>query len=97
MDSIFNVSLLTPIGLQKGTITFVEQNGGLSGSIRTMGSTNLFRNGKMNGHSFEFSGILNLGFFNPKYIAKGTIDGNTLKAVATTDFGTFQINGTRAE
>jgi hypothetical protein len=95
MNGTFNVTLRTPIGPQNGIITFIDEHGTLSGSIRTMGNTSLFKDGKANGNSFEFSGILNLGFLNPKYIAKGTIDGNTLKAVATTDFGTFQIDGTR--
>ncbi|HEX2926600.1 MAG TPA: hypothetical protein VHP38_10150 [Ruminiclostridium sp.] len=95
MNGTYSVALQTPFGAQKGTITFVDDKGMLSGSIRTMGSTNFFKNGKINGNSFEFSGILNAGFFNFRYTAKGTIEGDTLKAVALTDSGTFQINGIR--
>lgn len=95
MNGSFNVTLRTPIGPQKGVITFIDEKGLLSGSIRVMGINSPFRNGKMNGNSFEFSGNLNTGFIMIKYNAKGTIIGNTIKAIATTNSGTFQINGTR--
>lgn len=95
MNGTYNVSLHTPIGVQKGTVTLMEENGALRGSIRAMGSTSTFQNGKVSGNAFEFSGILNAGFFNFSYTAKGTIDGDTLNAVATTNTGAFQIIGTR--
>ena len=95
MNDTYSVTLQTPFGTQKGTVTFVDDNGKLSGSIRTMGNTSFFRNGKVNGNSFEFSGILNAGFFNLRYNAKGAIEGDAIKAVAFTNYGTFQINGTR--
>ena len=95
MNDTYRVTLQTPFGTQKGIVTFVDDNGMLSGSIRTMGNTSSFRNGKINGNSFEFSGILNAGFFSIRYTTKGSIDGDTLKAVALTNSGTFRINGTR--
>ena len=96
MSGTYNVTLHTPMGGQKGTVTLVDDHGTLSGSIRAMGSTSFFRNGKALGNSFEFSGILSIGFFQLRYRAKGTVEGDIIKAVATTDSGTFQINGTRA-
>jgi hypothetical protein len=95
LNGTFTITLLTPIGPQNGILTFADERGILSGSIRAMGVTNPFRNGKINGNSFEFSGTLNAGFINLRYNAKGTIVGNTLKAVVTTNSGTFQISGTR--
>nr|WP_319487616.1 hypothetical protein [uncultured Caproiciproducens sp.] len=95
MNATFNVTLSTPIGTKKGVVTFLDKNGVLSGSIRAMGRSNYFKNGKIIGNSFEFSGILNAGFFNFRYTAKGIIDGDTLNAIATTNSGTFQIIGTR--
>ena len=95
MNGTYSVTLQTPFGIQRGTVTFVDNNGMLSGSIRTMGNTSFFRNGKINENSFEFSGILNAGFLSLKYTTKGTTEGDTLKAVALTSSGTFQINGTR--
>lgn len=95
MNGTYNVTLHTPIGVKNGTITFFNKNEMLNGSIRTMGNTSFFMNGKTHGNSFEFSGILNAGFFRISYTAKGTVIGDVLKAVASTKIGTFQINGTR--
>lgn len=95
MNDTYRVTLQTPFGTQKGTVTFVDDNGILSGSIRAMGNTSFFKNGKISENAFEFSGILNAGFFNLRYTAKGTIEGDILKSVALTNSGTFQINGTR--
>lgn len=96
MNGTFNVTLRTPIGPKNGIITFVDKGGILNGSIRTMGSTNLFENGKISDNLFEFSGILNAGFITFRYTAKGAIDGDTINAAATTNYGTFQIKGIRA-
>ena len=95
MNGTFDITLYTPIGPQRGFLMLTDENGALRGSIHAMGNTNYFRNGKTDGNSFEFSGILNAGFFNIRYSAKGMIDGNTLKAKVTTDSGTFQLSGTR--
>jgi len=95
MNGTFSITIGTPIGSQKGVVTFVDESGKLSGSIRAMGNTNLFKNGKMVGNSFEFSGILDIGLFKFTYTAKGTIVENALKGVATTNSGSFQMSGTR--
>ena len=95
MDGTFDVTLFTPIGPQRGILVLTDENGALRGSIHAMGYTNYFRNGKASGNSFELSGNLNAGFFNIRYSAKGTIDGDALKADVTTDSGIFQMNGTR--
>lgn len=95
MSGTYNVTLRTPMGPQRGVLTFIDENGVLHGSIRAMGNTSYFKNGKAVGNSFEFSGVLNTGFFNFRYTAKGTIVENTIKAIVTTNSGTFQIAGTR--
>lgn len=95
MDGTFNITLYTPIGPQSGILSLTDDNGALRGSIHAMGYTNYFRNGKASGNSFDLSEILNAGFFNIRYSAKGMIDGNALNAKVTTDSGIFQLNGTR--
>ncbi len=95
MNGTYNITLHTPMGTQSGILTLTNHNGVLNGSIRTMGNTSAFKNGKVRGNSFEFSGILDVGFFKINYAAKGTVEGNTLKATATTNSGVFHINGTR--
>lgn len=96
MSGTYNVTLLTPIGPQSGSITFIEQNGILSGSIRAMGGTSYFENGKVEGNTFEFSGVLNVAFLHFKYNVKGKTEGNALSGTATTDSGTFQMRGIKA-
>lgn len=95
MNGNYRVSLRTPIGVQNGMITFVNKEGSLSGSIRTMGNVSFFKNGKINGNRFEFSGSLNVGLLNLRYTAKGVVEGSNLQATAATSYGTFQIVGTK--
>ena len=95
MNGTFDVTLLTPIGPQRGVLMLSDENGTLHGSIHAMGYTNYLRNGSANGNSFELSGTLNASIFNIRYSAKGTIDGDTLNAKVTTDSGIFELSGTR--
>lgn len=96
MNGTYNVTLITPFGPKEGTIVFTDRNGVLSGYIHAMGDTSDFKSGKINGNAFEFSGILNAGFFNIKYTAKGTIERNALKGTVNTNLGTFQMSGVKA-
>ncbi|AVQ97382.1 hypothetical protein DRA42_06015 [Ethanoligenens harbinense] len=82
------------MGPQRGTITFVDNNGSLSGTIRAMGETNDFT-GSSNGNTFRISGVLNAGFLRIRYTAQGTVSGNTLRGTATTSAGVFQMSGTK--
>jgi hypothetical protein len=95
MNGTFKVSLSTPMGLKSGTISSVDENGVLSGSLHALGSENSFRNGKTSGNTFEFTGALKMGFGKIEYDAKGTITGDILQATAKTKFGMMKINGTR--
>ncbi|WP_101698553.1 hypothetical protein [Clostridium minihomine] len=95
MNGNYRISLRTPLGVQNGIITFVNKEGALSGSIRAMGNVSFFRNGKIDGNRFEFSGILNAGLLNLKYTAQGVVDGEKLQVTAVTSYGTFLIVGTK--
>lgn len=96
MNGTYNVTLITPFGPQNGTVTFNDHNGVLSGSIRAMRGTSYFKDGKAQGNAFEFSGILNAGFFNIRYTANGTVVGNALNGSVKTNIGTFQMQGEKA-
>ncbi|WP_283609210.1 hypothetical protein [Faecalispora anaeroviscerum] len=95
MNGTYRISMRTPIGLQNGVISFIDEGIAISGSIRAMGNTSYFKNGKASGNSFEFSGILNTGLLYLRYTAKGIVNGNKLKATVATSYGTFQIFGTQ--
>ncbi len=95
MNSTFNITLSMPFGAQNGVLTLIDVNGTLNGSIRALGKTNYFKDGSMVDNLFKFSGMLDVGIFKFPYTANGNIVGDMLKAVTTTNFGTFQISGTR--
>ncbi len=95
MSETFQIGLRTPIGSYSGLATFDRKDEKLEGFVRTMGHTSPIENGKAVGNSLEFSGTLNTGFFNVRYAAKGTINGDRLELVAATQYGQFQITGTR--
>jgi hypothetical protein len=97
MNGTFKVTMSTPMGPKSGRISFMDQNGVLSGSIRFMGNENPFRNGKTSGNNIEFRGALNVGFSRFGYTARGTVTGDTLAATANTQFGVMQISGTRIQ
>ncbi len=93
MNGTYRVTLITPFGPQNGTVTLTDRGGALNGSIHALGNASSFKNGKINGGAFEFSGILDTGFFHIKYAASGTAEGNSLDGTVKTDLGTFQIHG----
>jgi hypothetical protein len=95
MNGSFKISLSTPLGTKKGTISFIDENGSVSGYIDALGSKNLFKDVKTSGDSFEFKGTLKIGYNKFDYIAKGTVTGDILKATAVTKFGNMKISGTR--
>jgi len=56
MNENYNITIQTPMGVEKGTITFAVDGDVLSGSLNIMGEKNDFSNRKLNGNEFEFSG-----------------------------------------
>ncbi len=87
----------TPIGLQNGILFIAEEGDSIRGSIRTMGNTSYFKNGKLRNNTFEFSGILNTGLMRLKYSAKGKITESKLDATVKTDYGVYSLAGMRIE
>jgi hypothetical protein len=80
MDGTFKISLSMPMGIKSGTISFIDNNGVLSGSLCALGKENQFRDGKTNENTFEFAGFLKAIFGKIEYNAKGTISGDILQA-----------------
>jgi len=95
MDGIYNITMQTPIGMEKGTITFTQDGEALSGSLYILRGSNAFSGGKVEGNEFEFSGEIKKLIAKIPYTAKGTIDGVNLTAVADTKYGKLAIKGNR--
>ncbi|MDF2632596.1 MAG: hypothetical protein K0Q85_1192 [Caproiciproducens sp.] len=96
MEGNYNITMTSPLGPQKGSIGFHEEDGKLNGSLNIMGGENPFTGGKANGSNFEFAGTLKKGFSKFDYTARGNVSGDELKATAITKFGILQISGVRA-
>lgn len=97
MNESYEITMQTPVGKKTGTIRLVSDGGVLSGYIKAMGYLSSFKNGVIEGDAIAFSGILNAGFLQISYKAKGRIDGKNLTADAYTKWGTFKILGTQIE
>ncbi|WP_242953542.1 hypothetical protein [Clostridium merdae] len=97
VNASYRISMRTPIGLQNGILFIAEEGDSIRGSIRTMGNTSYFKNGKLRNNTFEFSGILNTGLMRLKYSAKGKITESKLDATVKTDYGVYSLAGMRIE
>ena len=91
----YAVSLQTPMGLEKGKVTFRESGGALSGTLIVSGVGNPIQKGKADGNTFEISGTIRKAFFRISYTAKGEVNGDTLTATAYSKYGSFVISGVR--
>ncbi|TCZ80837.1 hypothetical protein E0485_00645 [Paenibacillus albiflavus] len=96
MDGTYNITMQTPMGMEKGTITFTQEGNALSGSLNIFRGSNVFSGGKVEGNEFEFSGEIKKLIAKIPYTAKGTIYGDNLTAVADTKYGKLAIKGSRA-
>ena len=95
MNGTYRVSLKTPFGPQAGTVTLVEQNGALSGSIDALGAKNPFSGGTAQGNRFSFSGSLRTMVGRIDYTAEGVVEGDTITGTARTRFGIIRLSGRR--
>ena len=93
MTKIYNITMQTPFGTQQGRITFIINNGSLSGVLEGMGSKSEFKNGKINGNNFEFSGEFRSLLARIQYVAKGTLNNNIISASVNTNYGVFSVAG----
>lgn len=94
INGTYRVTLSLPIGAKSGTISFADNGGTLSGTIRAMGSSSPFT-GHSSGNHFTIRGVLNAGFFRFSFTADGTADGQSLRGTARSNAGSFPINGTK--
>jgi len=96
MNGTYNITMQTPMGMEKGTITFTQDGDSLSGSLNILRGSNAFSGGKIEGNEFIFSGEIKKLITKIPYSAKGTLEGDHLTAVADTKYGKLAIEGNRA-
>ncbi len=95
-DGTWNLTLDTPMGERRSTLTLSTAGGTLTGSQEAEGNTTDITDGSVAGDSVSWK----VAITNPMPLTlsfSGTVDGNSISGSADTGmFGSFSFQGTRA-
>lgn len=92
-DGTYQVTVKTPMGNQKGTLTIQSAGESFSGSLETPSGTSHFTGGRVNGNQLQWQAETKtpLGAFDVSYTA--TIEGDRLSGEASTPMGAAPMDG----
>ena len=93
MNQNFKIFMRTQMGVLNGFLNLKQVNNELMGNINFNGKSYEFRNGKINGNNFEFSGILKVFLKKINYNAIGEINNKNITININTNMGSFKIEG----
>lgn len=95
VDGTWNVTVNSPMGAQKSTITLKNDGGVLSGTAAGAQGSMDIAGGKADGNNVSWSAAVTTPF--PMTLEfTGTVDGDTLNGnVKAGSFGSFPFTGTR--
>ena len=95
-DGTWNLTMQTPMGERRSTLTLSTAGGTLTGKQEAEGNTTEIAEGTVNGNELSWK----VSITNPMPLTltfTGTVDGDTLSGSADTGmFGSFPFEGTRA-
>jgi hypothetical protein len=95
-DGTWNLTMQTPMGERRSTLTLSTAGGTLTGKQEAEGNTTDLAEGSVNGNEVSWR----VSITNPMPLTltfTGTVDGNSLNGNADTGmFGSFPFQGTRA-
>jgi hypothetical protein len=95
-DGTWNLTLQTPMGERRSTLTLSTAGGTLTGTQEAEGNTTEISEGSASGDSLSWK----VSITNPMPLTltfNGTVSGNTLSGNADTGmFGSFPFEGTKA-
>jgi hypothetical protein len=95
-DGTWNLTMQTPMGERRSTLTLSTAGGTLTGTQQAEGDTTNISEGTVNGNDVSWK----VSITNPMPLTltfSGTVDGNSLNGNADTGmFGSFPFQGTRA-
>ena len=95
-DGTWNLTMQTPMGERRSTVTLSTAGGALSGTQEAEGNTTEIAAGAVSGDSVSWQ----VSITNPMPLTltfNGTVSGNSLNGSADTGmFGSFPFEGTRA-
>ena len=96
VDGTWNLTMETPMGERRSTLTLSTAGGTLTGKQEAEGNTTDIAEGTVNGNDVSWK----VSITNPMPLTltfSGTVDGNSLTGSADTGmFGSFPFQGTRA-
>ncbi len=95
-DGTWNLTMQTPMGERRSTLTLATSGGSLTGSQEAEGNTPDITDGSVSGNDVSWK----VAITNPMPLTltfSGSVNGNTLNGTADTGmFGSFPFEGTRA-
>jgi hypothetical protein len=95
-DGTWNLTMQTPMGERRSTLTLSTAGGALSGQQEAEGNTTEIADGSVSGDNVSWK----VSITNPMPLTltfSGTVDGNSMTGSADTGmFGSFPFEGTRA-
>ena len=95
-DGTWNLTMNTPMGERRSTLTLSTSGGTLTGKQEAEGNTTDIAEGTVNGNDVSWQ----VSITNPMPLTltfNGTVDGNSMNGTADTGmFGSFPFEGTRA-
>jgi hypothetical protein len=95
-DGTWNLTMNTPMGERRSTLTLSTSGGTLAGKQEAEGNTTDIAEGTVNGNDVSWQ----VSITNPMPLTltfSGTVDGNSMNGTADTGmFGSFPFEGTRA-
>jgi hypothetical protein len=95
-DGTWNLTMQTPMGERRSTLTLSTAGGTLTGKQEAEGNTTDISDGSVNGNDVSWK----VAITNPMPLTltfSGSVSGNTLNGTADTGmFGSFPFEGTRA-
>ena len=95
-DGTWNLTMQTPMGERRSTLTLATSGGSLTGSQEAEGNTTDITDGSVSGNDVSWK----VAITNPMPLTltfSGSVNGNTLNGTADTGmFGSFPFEGKRA-
>lgn len=91
----YNIGMNTPMGMQQGSLMLNQNNDMLSGYIEFMNSRFEIKNGKVSNNKAMFDGMFQTPMGGMNYSVTCTLEGNNLMAIVNTNFGNFNVSGTK--
>jgi hypothetical protein len=95
-DGTWNLTMQTPMGERRSTLTLATAGGSLTGTQEAEGNTTDITDGSVSGNDVSWK----VAITNPMPLTltfSGSVNGNTLNGTADTGmFGSFPFEGTRA-